>query len=90
MHSDSRKMKSYLNNPRILGLGEVMDAVSVINGSVSMHENWDCFRIVSGTDMRRFWKRENWQLMRWRELQRIMSVWTMNMLWRNAETVCRC
>ncbi len=42
-----------------------MDAVSVINGSVfPCMKNWDCFRIVSRTDMRRFWKRENWQLMR--------------------------
>ena len=32
------KMKPYLDHPRILGLGEVMDAVSVINGGVSMHE----------------------------------------------------
>ena len=32
------KMKPYLDRPRILGLGEVMDAVSVINGGVSMHE----------------------------------------------------
>lgn len=38
------KMKSYLNNPRILGLGEVMDAVSVINGSVSMHEKLGLFQ----------------------------------------------
>lgn len=37
-------MKSYLNNPRILGLGEVMDAVSVINGSVSMHEKLGLFQ----------------------------------------------
>ena len=32
------KMKGYLEHPRILGLGEVMDAPSVINGSVAMHE----------------------------------------------------
>ena len=31
------KMKGYLEHPRILGLGEVMDAPSVINGSVAMH-----------------------------------------------------
>lgn len=37
------KMKSYLDQPRILGLGEVMDAVSVINGSVSMHEKLALF-----------------------------------------------
>ena len=28
------KMKAYLDHPRILGLGEVMDAVSVVNGTV--------------------------------------------------------
>lgn len=38
------KMKAYLYNPRILGLGEVMDAASVINGNVSMHEKLDLFR----------------------------------------------
>lgn len=38
------KMKSYLEHPRILGLGEVMDAVSVINGNVSMHEKLGLFR----------------------------------------------
>ncbi len=38
------KMKGYLNHPRILGLGEVMDAVSVINGSVSMHEKLQLFQ----------------------------------------------
>ena len=30
------KMKGYLDHPRILGLGEVMDAPSVINGSIAM------------------------------------------------------
>lgn len=38
------KMKAYLNHPRILGLGEVMDAVSVINGSVAMHEKLSVFK----------------------------------------------
>lgn len=38
------KMKAYLCHPRILGLGEVMDAASVINGNVSMHEKMDLFR----------------------------------------------
>lgn len=38
------KMKAYLDNPRILGLGEVMDAFSVINGSVSMHEKLNLFK----------------------------------------------
>ena len=38
------KMKAYLNNPRILGLGEVMDAVSVIQGSVSMFEKLGLFQ----------------------------------------------
>ncbi len=37
------KMKAYLDCPRILGLGEVMDAVSVISGSVSMHEKLALF-----------------------------------------------
>lgn len=37
------KMKGYLENPRILGLGEVMDALSVINGAVSMHEKLRLF-----------------------------------------------
>ncbi len=38
------KMKAYLEHPRILGLGEVMDAVSVINGSVAMHEKLSLFQ----------------------------------------------
>lgn len=37
------KMKAYLNHPRILGLGEVMDAHSVISGAVSMHEKLRLF-----------------------------------------------
>ena len=38
------KMKSYLDHPRILGLGEVMDAPSVINGSIAMHEKLHLFQ----------------------------------------------
>lgn len=38
------KMKSYLDHPKILGLGEVMDAVSVISGNASMHEKLGLFR----------------------------------------------
>ena len=38
------KMKAYLENPRILGLGEVMDAVSVVEGSISMHEKLALFQ----------------------------------------------
>lgn len=37
------RMKSYVEHPRVLGLGEVMDAASVINGSVSMHEKLALF-----------------------------------------------
>ena len=44
------KMKAYINHPRILGLGEVMDAPSVINGNVSMHEKMALFqdRVLDG------------------------------------------
>ena len=38
------KMKGYLDHPRSLGLGEVMDAPSVINGSIAMHEKLHLFR----------------------------------------------
>ena len=38
------KMKGYLDHPRILGLGEVMDAPSVINGSIAMHEKLRLFQ----------------------------------------------
>lgn len=38
------RMKAYLDHPRILGLGEVMDAASVINGGVSMHEKLGLFQ----------------------------------------------
>ena len=37
------KIKGYLENPRILGLGEVMDAVAVVEGSVAMHEKLSSF-----------------------------------------------
>lgn len=39
----AEKMEVYLKHPRILGLGEVMDAVSVINGDASMHEKLALF-----------------------------------------------
>lgn len=44
------RMKACLDHPRILGLGEVMDAASVVNGSVSMHEKLSLFqnRICDG------------------------------------------
>ena len=38
------KMKGYLDHPRILGLGEVMDAPSVINGSIAMYEKLHLFQ----------------------------------------------
>ena len=38
------QMKGYLDHPRILGLGEVMDAPSVINGSIAMHEKLRLFQ----------------------------------------------
>lgn len=38
------KMKKYLENDRILGLGEVMDAVSVINGEPEMYEKLEVFQ----------------------------------------------
>ena len=38
------KMKGYLDHPRILGLGEVMDAPSAINGSIAMHEKLRLFQ----------------------------------------------
>lgn len=36
-------MKKYLNNPRILGLGEVMDCLSVVEGNARMHEKLQLF-----------------------------------------------
>lgn len=37
-------MKPYLNHPRILGLGEVMDYISVTEGKEEMHEKLELFR----------------------------------------------
>lgn len=37
-------MKPYLENPRILGLGEVMDYRSVVEGSRQMHEKLELFK----------------------------------------------
>ena len=38
------KMKPYLDHPRILGLGEVMDYVSVVSGDARMHEKLELFQ----------------------------------------------
>lgn len=38
------KMKPYLDHPRILGLGEVMDYVSVVSGDARMHEKLELFK----------------------------------------------
>lgn len=38
------KMKPYLVHPRILGLGEVMDYVSVVSGDSRMHEKLELFK----------------------------------------------
>lgn len=40
---DAEQMKCYLNNPRVLGLGEVMDYVSVIHAAPEMTEKLDLF-----------------------------------------------
>ena len=69
------KMKTYLENPRVLGLGEVMDAPSVISGAVSMHEKLRLyFRIKYGMVMLRFFQEGIWQLMRWRVYAQTTSV----------------
>ena len=39
----AEKMKPYLNNPRILGLGEVMDAKGVVTGDRRLHEKLELF-----------------------------------------------
>ena len=46
----AEKMMLYLDNPRILGLGEIMDYPSVINGVASMHQKLELFRnkIIDG------------------------------------------
>ncbi len=38
------RMKAYLKHPRVLGLGEVMDAASVISGGISIHEKLELFQ----------------------------------------------
>lgn len=40
----AKEMEAYLDNPRILGLGEVMDYVSVVNAAPDMTEKLDLFR----------------------------------------------
>lgn len=40
----AEKMKPYLGHPRVLGLGEVMDYVSVVNGEAGMHEKLALFK----------------------------------------------
>lgn len=41
---DAEQMKPYLDNPRILGLGEVMDYVSVVNGNPEMCKKLELFQ----------------------------------------------
>lgn len=41
---DAELMKPYLENPRILGLGEVMDYVSVVNAEETMHDKLELFQ----------------------------------------------
>ncbi len=47
---DAEMMKRYLNNPRVLGLGEVMDIPAVINGDKAMGEKLCLFsnRVIDG------------------------------------------
>ncbi len=45
---DSEMMKHYLSNPRILGLGEVMNAPAVIGADVEMHKKLNLFDICDG------------------------------------------
>lgn len=39
----AKEMKKYLNNRRVLGLGEVMDCMAVINGDPAMNEKLELF-----------------------------------------------
>mgnify|MGYP000500200903 FL=1 len=82
-------MKGYLEHPRILGLGEVMDAPSVINGSVAMHEKLQLFQDRVRMAMHRFWHLGIWPHMYLAELTQIMSVWIMSMQWLRQEMECR-
>lgn len=43
-HITAKDMEPYMNNERILGLGEVMDYISVIHGNAKMHEKLDLWR----------------------------------------------
>lgn len=43
MYDHSGNDKPYLKNKRILGLGEVMDYISVVEGSSDMHEKLSLF-----------------------------------------------
>ncbi len=84
------KMKSYLENPRILGLGEVMDAHSVINGNVSMHEKLGLFVPGCWTDMRRFCLPGDLSAYALAGISTDHECGTMRMLWKNAGGGCRC
>lgn len=39
----AQDMAPYLNNSRILGLGEVMDSISVVQGDKGMHDKLELF-----------------------------------------------
>ena len=82
-------MKGYLEHPRILGLGEVMDAPSVINGSVAMHEKLQLFQDRVKDGHAPFLAPGIWLHMYLAELTQIMSVWIMSMQWLRQEMECR-
>lgn len=45
---DSEMMKPYISNPRVLGLGEVMNVPAVIGADTEMHKKLNLFNICDG------------------------------------------
>lgn len=80
-------MVPYLHNSRILGLGEVMDSISVVQGEKSMHDKLELFegRIRDGHAP--FLEEEIFRHMLWQGLLQTMSAASLIMPCENGGTV---
>lgn len=80
-------MAPYLHNSRILGLGEVMDSISVVQGEKSMHDKLELFegRIRDGHAP--FLEEGDLRHMPWQGLLQTMSAASLIMPCENGGTV---
>ena len=74
----AQDMEPYLSKKRILGLGEVMDYISVVKGDEAKHQKLELFS-DKGMDMHHFFLIWICRHMRWPELLQIMNVQILHM-----------